>query len=68
MTIKSDGSAISCVEDYNNEIVLGHIDDDSRHDIWNGENYHTFRNDHFDLTSNMKWTKECDMKLVGESL
>lgn len=66
MTIKSDGSAVSCVEDYNNEIVLGHVDEDSLYDIWNGEKYHKFREDHVESKSKIKCREECDMKLIGE--
>jgi MoaA/NifB/PqqE/SkfB family radical SAM enzyme len=43
MTIKSDGDAAMCMEDYNNEIVLGNIADESLYDIWNGEKYKKLR-------------------------
>ena len=68
MTIKSDGSAAQCVEDYNNEIILGHVNDDSLYNIWNGEKYRKFREEHLTMKANMKCTKECDMKLIGEYL
>lgn len=66
MTIKSDGSAAQCVEDYNNAIVLGHVNKNSLADIWNGEKYRKFREDHLTLKSKIKCTEECDMKLIGE--
>ena len=65
MTIKSNGEAVECVEDYNNEIILGDAKEESLYDIWNGEKYHKFREDHFNLTPGIKCTEQCDMKLIG---
>jgi len=65
MTIKSDGLAVQCVEDFNNEIILGDAGTDTLYDIWNNEKYGRFRLDHFDLTRGIKCTEQCDMKLVG---
>jgi wyosine [tRNA(Phe)-imidazoG37] synthetase (radical SAM superfamily) len=66
MTIKSNGETVECVEDYNNEIVLGDARCDSLYDIWNGGKYYKFRKDHFDLTPGIKCTERCDMRLIGE--
>jgi len=66
MTIKSNCDVVECVEDYNNEIVLGNTNEESLYDIWNGEKYNQFRKQHFDLNPHIKCTKECDMKLIGE--
>lgn len=66
MTIKSNGEAVECVEDYDNEIILGDARKASLYDIWNGEKYRRFRQDHFDLTRGLKCTERCDMNLVGE--
>ncbi len=68
MTIKSNGEAVQCVEDYNNEIILGDAKTDSLYDIWNGEKYQKFRLDHFDLTPGIKCTEQCDMPLIGSFL
>ena len=65
MTIKSNGEAVECVEDYNNEIILGDTRHESLKDIWNGERYKCFREDHFRLTEGIKCTARCDMKLIG---
>lgn len=65
MTIKSNGEAVECVEDFNNEIVLGDARTESLHSIWNGERYRRFRMDHFDLTPGIKCTSQCDMRLIG---
>ena len=65
MTIKSNGEAVECVEDYNNEIILGNTNIESLYDIWNGEKYKKFRRNHFNLTSGIKCTERCDMTLIG---
>jgi len=65
MTIKSNGEAVMCMEDFNNEIILGDARKESLYDIWNGGKYHQFRKDHFELTHGIKCTEQCDMKLVG---
>jgi radical SAM protein with 4Fe4S-binding SPASM domain len=68
MTIKSNGEATMCMEDFNNEIVFGNVKDSSLYDIWNGEKYTQFRNDHFDVNPNIKCSGKCDMKLIGDYL
>jgi len=66
MTIKSNGEAVMCVEDFNNEIILGDARTETLYDIWNGESYRQLRHDHFELTSGIKCTAQCDMKLIGQ--
>lgn len=66
MTIKSNGEAVMCVEDFNNEIILGDAITETLYDIWNGELYRRLRQDHFELTSGIKCTGQCDMKLIGQ--
>jgi MoaA/NifB/PqqE/SkfB family radical SAM enzyme len=65
MTIKSNGEAVECVEDYNNEIILGDAKTTLLYDIWNGDLYQQFRKDHFALTPGLKCTERCDMTLTG---
>ncbi|PKN51627.1 MAG: hypothetical protein CVU55_11865 [Deltaproteobacteria bacterium HGW-Deltaproteobacteria-13] len=65
MTIKSNGDAVMCMEDFNNEIILGNVKKQSLYEIWNGEAYKIFREDHFNLTKGIKCTEQCDMKLIG---
>jgi radical SAM protein with 4Fe4S-binding SPASM domain len=65
MTIKSNGEATMCMEDFNNEIVLGDAKRELLYDIWNGQKYRKFRQDHFDLTRHIKCTEQCDMRLIG---
>jgi len=66
MTVKSDGFITMCMEDYNNEIILGDANNNSLYDIWNGDEYKKFRSDQFNLTPCIKCTEECDMPLMGK--
>lgn len=68
MTVKSNGECAECVEDFNNEIILGDAKKDSLYDIWNGPKYHQFRLDHFGLKPGIKCTEQCDMNLIGSFL
>ena len=68
MTIKSNGESCECVEDYDNEIILGDSKTKSLYDIWNGEKYKQFRLDHFNLTPGLKCKERCDMRLIGNFL
>ena len=68
MTVKSNGECAECVEDFNNEIILGDTHTSSLADIWNGEEYRRFRLDHFELTPGIKCTEQCDMQLIGSFL
>jgi hypothetical protein len=68
MTIKSNGEACMCMEDYDNEIVLGDARRESLADIWNGETYRRFREDHLTARRGLKCTERCDMMMVGEAL
>ncbi len=65
MTIKSNGESVECVEDFNNEIILGDAKNQTLSEIWNGEKYKKFRNDHLNLTPGLKCTEQCDMRLIG---
>jgi radical SAM protein with 4Fe4S-binding SPASM domain len=68
MTIKSNGEATMCMEDFDNEIVLGDARTQSLAEIWNGEAYRRFRQDHIEVTGGLKCSERCDMKMVGECL
>jgi len=68
MTIKSNGESCECVEDFNNEIVLGDAKTETLYDIWNGEKYKKLRMDHFELAHGIKCTEQCDMHLIGSFL
>ncbi|MDD5689330.1 MAG: radical SAM protein [Caldisericia bacterium] len=66
MTIKSNGEAAMCMEDYNNEIILGDTKTETLYDIWNGKKYRKLRKDHLNLTPGIKCIERCDMVLIGK--
>ena len=66
MTIKSNGEAAMCMEDFNNEIILGDANTQSLKEIWNGEKYRLFRYQHLLAKDRIKCVNECDMKLMGD--
>ena len=68
MTIKSNGEAAMCMEDFNNEIILGDVHNQSLKEIWDGEEYRQFRKNHIELQKGIKCNEQCDMKLIGELL
>lgn len=68
MTIKSNGEATMCMEDFNNEIILGDVNQETLSEIWEGEAYRRFRWNHIDVDEKIKCHHQCDMKLVGEYL
>lgn len=65
MTIKSNGETAMCMEDFDNEIILGDANVTTLHDIWNGVLYKKFRADHVYAREGMKCSERCDMPLVG---
>ncbi len=68
MTIKSTGEVAMCMEDFNNEIILGDATKESLCEIWNGKKYEKFRWDHLNLTPGIKCTEQCDMRAIGHLL
>jgi len=64
MTVKSNGEIAMCMEDYNNEIILGDVRETSLKEIWNGDKYAKFRMDHIFGTKGIKCAEQCDMKTV----
>ena len=68
MTIKSNGEAAMCMEDFNNEIILGDATKQTLEAIWNGDKYRQFRLDHINLKKGFKCNEQCDMKLIGQYL
>lgn len=68
MTVKSNGEATMCMEDFNNEIILGDVHNQSLKEIWDSEEYRQFRRDHIEVKRGIKCSEQCDMKLIGELL
>jgi wyosine [tRNA(Phe)-imidazoG37] synthetase (radical SAM superfamily) len=68
ISVKSNAEIAMCMEDFNNEIILGDASIDSLHDIWNGEKYDSFRKEHLSNQKGIKCTEQCDMKVIGDIL
>jgi len=66
MTVKSNGEAAMCMEDFNNEIILGDTRRELLRDIWNGARYARLRKDHVHPARGIKCHERCDMNTVGE--
>lgn len=66
MTIKSNGEATMCMEDFNNEIILGDVHKNTLKEIWDDEPYKQFRMQHLNVCKGIKCNEQCDMKLIGE--
>lgn len=68
MTIKSNGAAAMCMEDFNNDIEFGDVRLQSLKEIWDGKAYRDFRWEHIQCSEHIRCKDHCDMKLVGEML
>ncbi len=68
MTIKSNGEATMCMEDFNNEIILGNVHQNTLKEIWDSEAYAQFRKAHLNVTKGIKCNEQCDMRLIGECI
>jgi radical SAM protein with 4Fe4S-binding SPASM domain len=70
MTIMADGSVVPCTQDYDVEMVMGNVYEESLKEIWNGEKYREFREWH--ITGNFpkgyKCSERCDQCLVADRL
>lgn len=66
MTIKSNGEATMCMEDFNNEIILGDVHKNTLKEIWDADPYKEFRMQHLNVCKGIKCNEQCDMKLIGE--
>ena len=66
MTVKSNGEVAMCMEDFNNEIILGDARRELLRDIWNGARYAQLRGDQVYRARGIKCHERCDMKTAGE--
>ena len=68
MTVKSNAEVAMCMEDFNNEIILGDAGRQSLHEIWEGEKYREFRRQHVHGCKGLKCFEQCDMRTVSECI
>ncbi len=64
LTVMADGSVVPCTQDYDTEMVLGNVRDQSLMEIWNGQPYKDLR--HWHVTGTFppghKCAERCDQK------
>lgn len=70
MTIMADGSVVPCTQDYDCEMVMGNINDQTLQEIWNSDKYRKFREMHItgQFPKNFKCADRCDQILVADRL
>lgn len=70
MTVMADGSAVPCTQDYNCEMAMGNIQEQSLDEIWNGDAYKDFRHWHVtgDFPEGHKCSTRCDQVKLFERL
>lgn len=72
LTVMSNGVVVPCTQDYNTEIHLGNIHEESLKDIWNGEKYEEFRKAHisgdFSKCASAKCRDRCDLPKMYQKL
>jgi len=70
MSIMADGSVVPCTQDYDCEMVMGNVREQSLKKIWNGEKYRRFRERHItgEFPKNFKCTQRCDQIMVSDRL
>lgn len=66
MTIMANGNVVPCTQDYDTEMTMGNVREQSLKEIWNGPKYQAFRRAHItgDFTFNTKCRDRCDLKKV----
>ena len=67
ITIKSNGEVAMCMDDYNNEIILGDATKTALQDIWNDKKYIAFRKSHINGTCE-KCEMRCDIPTINSYL
>ncbi len=65
MSVKSNGEVAMCMEDFNNDIILGDARVDALASIWNSKAYEQFRMAHARGAAGLKCQGECDMAILG---
>jgi radical SAM protein with 4Fe4S-binding SPASM domain len=66
LTVMADGSVVPCTQDYNVEMVLGNVLEQSLEEIWNGPAYADLRRWHVEggFPAGHKCAERCDQKKI----
>lgn len=64
LTVMADGSVVPCTQDYDAEMCMGNVNEQSLEEIWNGEKYREFRRWHAtgEFPEGFKCAGRCDLK------
>jgi radical SAM protein with 4Fe4S-binding SPASM domain len=68
LSIMSDGNVVPCTQDYNSEMIMGNIHQETLEEIWNEKKYRQFREYHITgkFPENFKCNERCDNMMVCE--
>ena len=66
LTVMADGSVVPCTQDYNVEMVLGNVREQTLEEIWNGKPYQDLRRWHAEggFPEGHKCSSRCDQKKI----
>ncbi|MBO68608.1 MAG: hypothetical protein CL398_09890 [Acidiferrobacteraceae bacterium] len=69
-TVMADGSVVPCTQDYDCEMALGNVNNESLEDVWNGQKYKDFRSWHVsgDFPKGFKCVDRCDIPKLFERI
>jgi radical SAM protein with 4Fe4S-binding SPASM domain len=70
ITVMADGSAVPCTQDYDTEMVLGNVNDQTLEEVWNGESYRNLRRMHItgEFPNGHKCNERCDQRKLYQYL
>ena len=70
LSILKDGSVVPCPLEYNGELVMGNVKDNSLNDIWNGDEFSGLRKMHIsgNFPKGHFCTTQCDFHKIHEAL
>jgi radical SAM protein with 4Fe4S-binding SPASM domain len=70
LSVMVDGTVVPCTQDFNCEMSMGNVRDNSLEEIWNSEKYTEFRKMHItgEFPTSYRCTKRCDLKTVADYL
>lgn len=70
LTVMADGSVVPCTQDYDAEMRMGNVNEQTLEEIWNGEKYADLRRWHVtgDFPEGFKCAGRCDLKKLHSYL
>lgn len=70
LTVMADGSVVPCTQDFDAEMCMGNVNEQSLEEIWNGEKYREFRRWHVtgEFPEGFKCAGRCDLKKLHSYL